>query len=723
MHLRLLALGPVIAALAAFHLQAQERRPVVAEDLYRLRFASGLAVSPDGNWVAYVVSRADSADNTYRADLWLAAVDGSEQRRLTWTESATESQPVFSADGRHLAFVSRREDDDRSQIYLLPLAGGGEARPVTDLETGAFNPVWSPNGQRMAFFSSIEPGSEVESEGDTASHTEDRPLTVREKLQRNAANDDPVVITRLNYLALSSIREERWNQIFVTDVFAENAEPVQITAGPFPHGGLSWSADSRLILYGATPPKGDYHADYELDSDIMLIAAEAHSMHDVLTGGDPSDPRILDKGMASRASIPRPDAYTDFAATYSPNGQRIAYMRRSLDRHMTARNTELVVMNADGTNEHCVSCELDRSVRSYEWDDDGRLYFTVGDEGVVPIYRTGPDGTNLEKIVDGARGVLSFDVAGGVIAWAEMNPTDPSEVHVAALNGEDERRITRLNDDFLSTVHVQPYEEMWYRAPDGVLVQGWVIRPPRFVAGAHPLAVEMHGGPHAMWGPGEQTMWHEYQMLAGAGYVVFLSNPRGSDGYGFEWKRAVHRNWGDLPMGDVLAGADSVLARHWADPERQTITGGSYAGYLTAWIVGHTDRFAAAVAQRGVYNMLSWYGGSFTWRLYESEFAALPWEDPMLAWEASPVAYVEHITTPLLIIHAEQDYTSTIANAEILFRALKVLGKETEFVRYPRASHELSRSGEPRQRIDRLLRIQEYFDRYVHPAAAAQQSR
>jgi dipeptidyl aminopeptidase/acylaminoacyl peptidase len=599
-------LASLVISSAGPALRAQEdRRPIVAEDLYRLQFASGVAVSPDGRWVAYVISRADSASNTYRADLWLAAADGSERRRLTWTETATESQPVFSPDGRHLAFVSRREDDERSQIYLLPLAEGGEARPVTNLEAGAFNPVWSPNGQRIAFFSRIEPGSGVESARDSAS-PQDRPFTMREKLERNAANADPVVITRLNYLGLSSIREERWNQIFVIDVFADGAEPVQITAGPFPHSGLSWTADSRLILYGATPPKGDYHADYELDSDIMRIAAAAHSMHDVLTGGDPSDPRILEESMASRANIPRPDAHSDFAATYSPDGRRIAYMRRSLDRHMAARNTELVVMSADGTDEYCVSCELDRSVRSYDWDSDGRLYFTAGDEGVVPLYRTRPDGTQAEKFVGGPRGVLSFDVGGGTIAWVEMNPTDPSEVHVAGLTGEDERRITELNDHFLDTVHVQPYEEMWYRAPDGALVQGWVIRPPNFVAGAHPLAVEMHGGPHVMWGPGEQTMWHEYQILAGAGYVVFLSNPRGSDGYGFEWKRAIHRNWGDLPAADVLAGADSVLRRGWADPERQTITGGSSAIAIVSPQLWHNE--VCTTCSRGTEGRLR--GGS-----------------------------------------------------------------------------------------------------------------
>ncbi len=704
-----------LAGLATAAAQVQEKRSMTAEDLYRLRFASGVTLSPDGRWAVYRVSRADSAANAYRSDLWLSATDGSTERRLTWTEEAGESQATFSPDGRHLAFVSRRQDDESSQIYVLALDRGGEARPITRLETGAFNPVWSPDGQRIAFYSTIEPDrDDVTDESST-----ERPLTLREKLAQNAAEGDPRVITRLNFRALSTFRDEEWNQLFVVEAFTEGAEPTQITAGPFGHSGLGWSADSRLLLYSANPPKGDYHPDYEMDSDIMRIPAAAHSMHDVLSGSEPPA-QLLQPGMASRANVPRPGHWSDFAPSYSPDGRRIAYLRRSLDQHMTARNTELVVMQPDGSNKRCVSCALDRSVRDYDWSSDGRLYFSVADRGSVPLYRTRTDGTAPERIVEGPRGVLSFDVAGETLAWVEMNPGDPSEVRVARPDGQGERRITRLNDAFLDGVHVQPYEQIAYAAPDGEQIQGWVVRPPGFQAGTHPLAVEMHGGPHAMWGPGELSMWHEYQMLAGAGYVVFLSNPRGSDGYGFEWKRAIHRNWGELPMNDVLAGADAVLERGWADAARQTITGGSYAGFLTAWIIGHTDRFRAAVAQRGVYHMFSWYGGSFTWRLYESEFGALPWEDPMLAWEASPVAHVENIDTPLLLIHAERDYTATIASAEMLYRALKVLGKDVEFAWYPRASHELSRSGEPKQRIDRLLRILEYFDRHIGESRSTQ---
>ena len=291
-----------------------------------------------------------------------------------------------------------------------------------------------------------------------------------------------------------------------------------------------------------------------------------------------------------------------------------------------------------------------------------------------------------------------------------MKPAEPSDVYASDIDAKRSRRLTSLNDSLLATVNVQPYEEVWYAAADGSRVQGWIVRPPAGASRTTPLAVEMHGGPHVMWGPGEASMWLEYEALAGAGYTVFFANPRGSDGYGFEFKKAIHRNWGDLAMSDVLIGADTVLNRGLANSSKQYITGGSYAGYLTAWIVGHTDRFKAAVAQRGVYDMVSWWGMANTYRLYESEFASFPWEDPEMAWKASPIAYVANIHTPLLLLHGEQDYRVGLGGVQTFFRMLKAQGKDVEMVLYPREGHEVTRSGEPHHRVDHMSRIIEWFD-------------
>jgi dipeptidyl aminopeptidase/acylaminoacyl peptidase len=267
-------------------------------------------------------------------------------------------------------------------------------------------------------------------------------------------------------------------------------------------------------------------------------------------------------------------------------------------------------------------------------------------------------------------------------------------------------------------VYAADYEEMWYPSFDGRRIQGWILRPIGYRAGDRPpLAVEIHGGPHAMWGPGEASMWLEYQSLAGAGYTVFFSNPRGSGGYGEEGLRSIHRNWGTPPARDILIGADSVLARGLADPARQAVTGGSYAGYMVAWLIAKEapERFKAAVAQRGVYDLGIWWGASNTWRLFEGEFGGRPWEQADIAREQSPLTWVANVRTPLLMLHGEQDYRTTIAGAEAFYRALKTLGREVEFVRYPREGHELTRSGEPAHRVDHMLRIVEWFERHIRP--------
>lgn len=723
------AAAPAPAATAPAASGSAAKRPIVAEDLYRIRTASDVAVSPDGRWVAYVVTRVDSAENRYERDLWLAAADGSSERQLTFSPG-TQGAPAFSPDGRTLAFTAKREGDDAPQVYMLPLTGGGEARRLTQVKTGAAAPVWAPDGKRIAFTTNMRPDS---ANADSAAAPRDSarraaagdslgragaprpghpPATRAERLAAAAAKGDPHVVTRLGFLAETGLAPERWGQIWVIGI-EEGAKPIQLTHGAFLHGQPTWSADGREIAFMARPPKGGYEPDFEQDADIWMAPADGSGAPRNLTGGDPPPPGF------KALPLPGPGrtvAWSEGDPTFSPDGRRIAYVRSRVGEAESAANSEVVVRDLRTSAVTCASCPLDRSARGAVWGAGGSaLYFTASDRGGVALYRANGDGTGAKPVVSGPRGVLAFDLAGNTVAWAEMNPADPAEVYAARADGGAPRRLTKLNDEFLATVQVQPYEEMWYAAPDGTRVQGWVVRPADFRP-RMPLAVEMHGGPHAMWGPGEQSMWIEYETLAGDGYLVFFSNPRGSDGYGEAWKRAIYRNWGDLAMADVLAGADSVIARGWANRDRQYLTGGSYAGFLTAWMVGHTDRFKAAAAQRGVYDMATWYGMANTWRLYESEFGSVPWEDPELAWKSSPIAYVEKIHTPLLILHGEEDRRVGMGGAEMLYKALKVLGREVEFVRYPREGHELTRSGEPAHRIDHLNRIVDWFDR--HPATA-----
>lgn len=689
-----------------------QKRPLTPEDLYRLKTASDVTVSPDGRWVVFVLTSIDSAGNRYVRDLYGARTSGGAPRRLTWTPQSSETLPVFSPDGRFIAFVARREGDERAaEIYVLPFTEPGEARRITKIMRGVSRPVWSPDGRRIAFTVSDSLPR------DTTSSKENK--TRAQRLEAAARRNDPRVINRLNYVGEQAFNEDRWNQIYVVDAHTEHAQAQRITNGGFANTTPAWTPDGKSLVYAAAPPKGNYHPDYEQDADLFIIAAEGRGAPRNLTPGGLPGLTAAKAGRAG-ARTSSADVYSERNPRMSPDGKWLAYARTRLGEHVTAANTELMVAKADGANPVCVNCTLDRDLQSYNWDQQGRLYFTVTDRGGVHLYRVAQPNRPPQPLITGARGVLNFDVNGGTVAWAEMSPELPSDVYTADLDGKKQRRLTALNDSLLATVHVQPYEELWYKAPDGYPIQGWMVRPPGGADRATPLAVEMHGGPHVMWGPGEATMWLEYQSLAGAGYTVFFSNPRGSAGYGFEHKKAIHRNWGDLPMGDVLAGADTMLARGLADPNRQVITGGSYAGYLTAWIIGHTNRFKAAVAQRGVYDMVSWWGMATTWRLYESEFASVPWEDPELAWKNSPIAYVDKIQTPLLLLHGEQDYRVGLGGVQTLFRMLKAQGKDTELVLYPREGHEVTRSGEPHHRVDHMSRIIEWFDRYLQRGVHAQ---
>lgn len=676
-------LAGVLLIVTAGQLHAQ-KRPLVPEDLYRLRTASDVTVSPDGKWVVYVQTSIDSASNRYVRDLWAARTDDATPRRLTWTPQSNESAPAFSPDGRLLAFVARREGDERAaEIYVLPFSEPGEARRVTSIARGTSRPVWSPDGSRIAF---------VVSDSVPADTTRPKtPMSRSEKLAANARKNDPRLITRMSYVAEQSFRAETWGQIYVVDALRDGAAK-RITRGDYDHGGPSWSPDGRSILFSAAPPRAAYHPDFEENSDLFSIAAD---------------------GSGAARNITPDTTYDEGNGEFSPDGKWLAYVRRRLGTYASAGNNELIIARADGTAPSCVTCPLDRSVNAFSWDRQGRLYFTINDRGGVHLYRIAPGARAPQPLITGARGVLTFDVKGGTIAWTEMKPELPSDVYASDLDAKRPRRLTALNDSLLASVFVQPYEEIEYAAADGYRLQGWIMRPPQGASRATPLAVEIHGGPHVMWGPGEASMWLEYQSLAGDGYTVFFPNPRGSEGYGFEHKKAIHRNWGDLPMSDVLAGADSVIARGLADPNRQVITGGSYAGFLTAWIVGHTDRFKAAVAQRGVYDMVSWWGMANTYRLFESEFAIRPWEDPELSWKASPIAYAANIHTPLLLLHGEQDYRVGLGGVQTLYRMLKSQQKEVQLVLYPREGHEVTRSGEPHHRVDHMARILDWFDRHL----------
>lgn len=758
-------------------------QPIQIEDLARLRSVEDPQPSPDGRHIACVIRGVEMEKNGYRTAIYLFPSDGSPGRRLT--AGPRDSGPRWSPDGSRIAFL-RAEPDKPPQIHCIDIEGG-EARCLTDLKHGADSPAWSPEGKRLAFVAAIdaegrakEAAGSGESENGQESMAKDPSSSDGESKSSAKEPDraDPRVIDRLPYRSGTRYLE-RERHIYVMEVEAEaddglgmrskeadrvNGKPTaprRITDGDGTFGSPAWSADGAEILCWGMR---------DWSANDLFGAGEALAI--LASGGAP---RRLDDGLG-RPSAPLP----------SPCGRYVAWATVPKDRPFSIGSHLLVAAwrPADGSAIPsplpvlCRSAAFDRVIEGFEWaEDGGSLVLRCPDRGAARLFRWNLDAAlaggdssraempDLDAIAwaradmrpevpgistlgafdDGLAYVTSFAMAGGKLAATVAKPEHPAELFV--LDGDEAasaRRLTAVNAEILAERQLATTEELWFEAPDGAPVQGWLIRPPAGADAANmedlegdgqsessetaadpesksksdangdrpktPLVLEIHGGPHSMWGPGEPTMWHEFQILAAKGLAVFYCNPRGSNGYGRRHRMAIHNNWGFAEEQDFLWGIDAALARGGLDPERVVVTGGSYGGYMTAWLIARHDRFRAAVSQRGVYELVAFSGSTDIPRFTEEIFETPTWRDPARLWRHSPLAYVEGIHTPLLILHAEQDYRAPIIGAEQLFSALKRLGRKVTMVRYPREGHELSRSGEPKHRIDRLERIVGWFE-------------
>jgi dipeptidyl aminopeptidase/acylaminoacyl peptidase len=676
---------------------------ITPEDFHSIIDVQDPQMSPDGQWIAYVRSAVDRVENTYRRNIWLVSTGGGPPKPFS-AGAAQDFMPRWSPDGKKLAFVSTRKGD-KPQIYVIPV-DGGEARVLTKGRQGASNPAWSPDGGSIAFTSRVSAEERAREDRD---EREEPPEDAFEAKQRREAEKhreqmrlDPRVIGRQPYRVGTEFLDGRRTHLYVVAIAAadpeateEQKKPRRITDGDVDYAPPVWSADGTSLLTNRTR---------DPESNTAWIYQDLYRVSVPAPGQARSEPVPL-TGPGFSDVNPRP----------SPDGQYVAYLRRSEER-ITAQASRLVVIPVGGGEPRDVAPDFDRGVADFRWSPDSQsLMLMAGDKGDTYLKTVPVAGGVPVPVVTGRREVVAFDTArnSGQIAFVAATPDHPPDVFTAAWQGDGERRLTEVNSAFLARKQVLPVETIWYGAPDGVDIQGWVIKPPGFDAGQkYPLAVEIHGGPHAMWGPSTRSMWHEWQCLAARGYVVFFCNPRGSDGYGYAFRDAIHGQWGQADMPDILSGVDHLVKQGYIDTDRMAVTGGSYGGFMTGWIVGHDQRFAAAVSQRGVYHLASFFGTSDIPELIEGEFDARPWDAYEVLWQHSPLSYVEAIHTPLLIIHSERDFRVPIPDAEHLFLMLRWLGRPVEFVRYPREGHELSRSGEPRHRVDRLQRILGWFDKY-----------
>lgn len=663
--------------------------PVTAQDFYSLRWAETPELSPDGSRVAWVLMAVNRLENSYDRCIWLTPFSGGPGKQFTLGGKGGDYMPRWSPDSRKLAFLSLRSG--KAQVHVMD-ADGGEAGQLTSHINGVGYFCWSPSGKYIAFTARVNRTEQVQ-EG-RRSHSrfrEKAELQRRDEIRREkeAEKIDPRVVERMVFRNGTVFRDDRRNHVYIQPVGGGKAN--RITSGDYDFGIPSWDPAEKAIFTWAY--LGEWE-DVDVRTDILRIPiakGKAVDVHTIMTSGSDGDMMPM----------------------ISPDSTRIYFLSFSADRLFEQR-LRIHSIPADGGAVSPVveDFTMDPQANLQIGCRSGNLYFSMEERGNMPIFRCSGSG-NPERIV-GETGLIehfSLSLDETRMAYSLNRPDIPRDIFVRDMASGKGRRLTNLNQKFLADRKMVLHEEFPFESFDGLKIDGWLLKPPDFEEGkAYPLAVEIHGGPHVMWG---REFWHEFQMLASAGYVVFYCNPRGSAGYGWDFKGLIHRRWGEEDMRDILTGVDRIIDKGYVDPERLVVTGGSFGGFMTTWLIGHDDRFKAAVTQRGVYDMVSLYGNSDAYSLVEWEFDALPWRDPEFLWQRSPLAYIDRINTPLLIIHSEQDFRAGIHTADELFVALRRLGKEAVFVRYPREGHELSRSGEPKHRVDRLNRILEWFNRHL----------
>jgi dipeptidyl aminopeptidase/acylaminoacyl peptidase len=648
------------------------------EDVYALTSVGEPCLSPDRRRVAYVVSRIDGEANAYRSAVWVASLDGSEEPRQFTSGERGDASPRWSPDGRWLAFVSSRDGEEKKahgELYVLP-ADGGEPRRLTEGEEGVESIAWSPDSRRIAFARRVR---------DEAYEEED---------DRRRA---PRRFTRLFY-KLDSVgwTGDRRKHLFVVGL--DGGGERQLTDGDCEDEGPAWSPDGSRIVFSSM--RGD-RWDAELVEALYELEVDAEG----------AGPRRLSK----------PDESATMAS-FSPDGTLIAY-RHEPEDGTYPHHGQIAVMRADGSDRRVLTASLDRQCTPYPlirepvWDG-GRVAFRVEDGGNIHIYTAAADGSDEpELLVGGEQSTGLYDLADGVLVYTSSTSTRPHE-----LFGGNGKRMTSVSDEFVSGRELGEAERFKAVSADGTEVDAWLVRPPGFdETRSYPVLLTIHGGPFTQYDTG---FFDEVQVYAGAGYCVLYSNPRGGSGYSEEWGRAIRGpgsgagpGWGTVDYEDLMGVVDTALERFpFLDSERLGVLGGSYGGFMTSWIVSHTNRFKAALSERAVNHLVSAFGSSDVFWVFERQFGGPMWEHVDEWLRMSPATYAREIETPLLIVHSESDLRCNVEQGEHLFTLLRLLDKDVEMLRFPAESHELSRSGSPVHRVQRFEAILEWFGRYLSPA-------
>jgi len=686
---------------------AQSKRSVTEKDLFRFQWIGDPQVSPDGSQVVFVRVSVNDKKDGYETSLWTVATDGSsEPRRLT--NGKHDSEPRWSPDGKWIVFVRGSGEPPNngkppaSQLALLSL-GGGEAWTFTDLPRAVGDPAWSPDSKRIAFLCDANPDD------------------MAKKLKNHAGGDpehesDVRIITRAVYRfnGAGFLDPKHHRHIWIVDMPTSSeakVTPKQLTTGEFDEQEPSFTPNGRRIIFHASRVIEPY---YELpQSDILSVSPNGGDVQLIskvklggLLGGisdmvlSPDGKRVAFVGAVQEPvrSYAEPDLWT------------LELTPGAVAKNLTANYDFDVNSGVGGDN---------RAPRAAgrlapAWSKDGsHLLDVVAKDGRAILVRIDAESGKVTEVSHGDQAVEQFTNTddGRVVVMNISTPTMVDELFVLNKDGS-QRQITNLNGPLFSELNVSEPEEFWYTSFDGKKIQAWIQKPPDFdPAKKYPLILNIHGGPHTAYG---WVFDHEFQWMAAKGYVVLYPNPRGSTSYGQEFGNIIQYKYPGDDYKDLMVGVDEMLKKGYIDQTKLGVTGGSGGGLLTDWTVGHTHRFAAAVAQRDIADWASWwYTADFT--LFQPNwFKAPPFDDFQDYVNRSPITYIKNVDTPMMFILGDADYrTPPTSGGEQMFRALKYMHKPAVMVRFPGESHELSRSGQPWHRIERLENIVGWFDMYL----------
>ena len=715
MHCAVLIFAAVLAATPGG--SAAEKRPITEKDILKFNWVADPQISPDGRQVAYVLVTVNEKDDKYETSLWSVNTSGSPTpRRLT--AGPRDTAPRWSPDSKTVAFL-RAGEKTPAQIYLLSMQGG-EGIQWTDLPRGASAAVWSPSGRAMAFTSDTNAEDLAEKRDEKkAADTNDSNKDHKKADQQEKKKSDVRVITRAVFRANGEgwLELGRHDHIWTVAVPAGGVtppEPTAITSGKYDEGELAWSRDGAKIYFTSQRVDEPYYS--APDTNVYSVSASGP-----VAGTAPKDAMTLVVDIDGPINGP----------AISPDGSRFAFdgfINPPQDQSNT-QSSLFVFANGKATNlTGQADVQIGTSVTGDQhaprgggtsspliWTADGSaLIVATTIEGRSNLVRVDATSGKIEPLTTGNHEVMAYTATpdAAKIAATIGDATHIGDVYLIDTATKTLTQLTRVNDALFDTLSLSAPEEFTYRSFDGKKIQGWIQKPPDFTAGKkYPLILEIHGGPHAAYG---HAFAHEFHWLAAKGYVVLYVNPRGSTSYGQEFANIIQYRYPGDDFKDLMAGVDEVVKRGYVDASRMGVTGGSGGGLLTNWTVTQTPRFRAAVSQRSVADWAAfWYTADFT-LFRPTWFHKNPYQDPEEFSARSPVRYAEKITTPMMFIEGDADYrTPPVQGGEAMFRALKAQKKVAVMVRFPGESHELSRSGKPQHRIERLEHIEAWFGKYL----------